>query len=203
MCLRMPPLLTTQLMSAAHLAGPGTWHGDGITQDAAVPRSRTPQLPAAALPWNALCLHFPNTHSMAALLSGKEQGYQLPHQQEYLTTLVLLDFVRPQNGKGGPGRWFKQALSGPAAHPWLWEAAGSRWDKQGSITLQQSSFCLADSVLHPVAAPQPLSPCARASSKQLLLLPDSGRWWWLGHCARVNIYAVRAFLPLPCIFSPS
>lgn len=47
-----------------------------------------------------------------------------------------------------------------------------------------------------------LSPCVRASSKQPLLLPDPGRRWCLGHCARVNIYVVRAFLPLPCIFLP-
>lgn len=53
----------------------------------------------------------------------------------------------------------------PAAHPWLWEAAGSRWVKQSSITCQQSSFCLADSVLLPaagsplVAPPAPVTTC--------------------------------------------
>lgn len=101
MCLWVPPLLTTWVMSASDLAGGGHVTWASITQDAAVPRSWTPQLPAAALPWNALCLHFPNTLSMAQL-SGKEQGYRLPHQQRYLTTLALLDFVRPRNGKRGP-----------------------------------------------------------------------------------------------------
>lgn len=48
----------------------------------------------------------------------------------------------------------------------------------------------------------PLSPHTRASSKQPLLLPAPGRRGWLGHHAKVNIYVARAFLPLPCIFSP-
>lgn len=46
------------------------------------------------------------------------------------------------------------------------------------------------------------SPHTRPISKQPLLLPAPGRMGWLGHCAKVNIYVVGAFLPLPCIFSP-
>lgn len=178
-------------------------HGDGITQDAAVPRSCTPQLPAAALPWNALS-SFPKHpfQSCSALWEGAGVPVaSLAGVSHCLGFVSLLDQEMGKEAQAGgpskllvvqqhiPGCGKQQGAGGSSRAVSHSSRAAFAWQAVSSFQLQAAHWWL----------PQPLSPRARASSKRSLLLPGLGRRWRLG----VNIYVARAFLPLPCIFSPS